>query len=143
MAGEIIFYGATVERSDDEGATWVEIPAVVSVTLPEEDVDYQEVTSLDSPNGYREYIAGLKDAGEATMEQRYTRPAMAQLDADKGIVMDYRITFASPDGGATTGDTLEFEGIRTGSPVTSDIGAPVGINNTLRISGEPVWTTGS
>ena len=142
MAGEILFYGATVERSDDD-TTYTPIPNVQTVGIPEEDVDYQEVTSLDSPNGYREYIAGLKDAGTASMTQGYSRAAQTQLEADKGSLLYYRVTLKSPDGGTTTGDVIKFQAIRTGNPTMDDIGAPIGISNSLRISGEPTWTAGA
>lgn len=136
MAGEILFYGATVERSDDNGATWDALPNVKTFGIPEESVEYVETTSLDSPGGYREYIAGLKDLGEATMVQNYSRPAMLQLDADKFIKMRYRVTFSN-------GDELEFDAIRSGSATPNDIGALVEISSTLRGSGQPVFTPGA
>ena len=142
MAGESLFYGATVERSADGSTAWAAIPNVQTIGIPEEDVDYQEVTSLDSPNGYREYIAGLKDAGIASMTQAYSRAAATQLDADKGALLYYRITFPVL-AGQSTADTLVFQAIRTGNPTMDDIGAPIGISNSLRISGEPVWTAGT
>lgn len=133
MAGEIIFWGATVERSDDSGTTWEAVPGVKSIAFPEEEVDYQEVTSLDSVGGYREYITGLKDIGESSMVQNYTPAAMTQLEADRNTLLDYRVTFSN-------GDTLEFAAIRTGSITTDDVGSPVEISNTLRGSGAPTWT---
>ena len=142
MAGEIILYGATLERSSDE-STWTVIPGVTSITLPSVTQEYVETTSLDSTGGYREYIGGLKDAGEASFSQNYSRAAMDQADADDGVKLYYRMTLASPDGGATTGDVHEFEGIRTASPVTDDIGGLVRIDNTLRISGERTYTAGA
>jgi len=143
MAGEIILSGALVERSPAGANTWATIPGVTSLGFPEEQVDYQEITNLDSPGGYREYISGLIDAGEASMEQVYTRDAYAQLEADRGVLMDYRITLKSPDGGVTTGDVHSFSAIRTGAFVTDDVGAPVRIANTLRISGQPGFVAGS
>lgn len=136
MAGEILFYGATVERSDDNGTTWEAVPGVKTFGIPEESVEYVETTSLDSTGGYREYIAGLKDLGEASMVQNYSRAAMAQLEADKFTLMKYRITFAN-------GDELEFDAIRSGSATPSDIGALVEISSTLRGSGQPVFTPGA
>lgn len=141
MAGETIFYGALVERSSDDLA-YTAIPGVKTIGIPEEDVDYQEITNLDSPNGYREYIVGLKDAGEASMEQNYTRAGMTQLTADKGTLLYYRITFPLLTG-QTTEDVLKFQAVRTGNAVMDDVGTPITIGNTLRISGEPVWTAGT
>lgn len=133
MAGEILFYGATVERSDDNGLTWEAIPGVKTFGIPEESVEYVETTSLDSAGGYREYIAGLKDLGEASMTQHYSRAAMVQLEADKFIKMSYRVTFVN-------GDIFSFDAIRSGSATPSDIGALVEITSTLRGSGQPEFT---
>ena len=136
MAGEILFYGATVERSDDNGTTWEAVPGVKTFGIPEESIEYVETTSLDSTGGYREYIAGLKDIGESSMVQNYTRAAMAQLEADRGIKMKYRVTFSNDD-------VLTFDAIRSGSATPSDIGALVEITSTLRGSGQPVFTPGA
>lgn len=136
MTGEILFYGATVERSDDNGTTWEAVPGVKTFGIPEESIEYVETTSLDSTGGYREYIAGLKDIGESSMVQNYTRAAMAQLEADRGIKMKYRVTFSNDD-------VLTFDAIRSGSATPSDIGALVEITSTLRGSGQPVFTPGA
>ncbi len=142
MAGEILFYGATVERSDDD-TSYTSIPNVTSVALPEVAPEYIDVTSLDSTGSYREYIEGLFDAIDVTMEQGYSRAVMTQYEADKGTLLYYRITFKSPDGGTTTGDVIKFQGLRRGSPVTDDIGSNVGFSNTIRVSGAVTWTAGA
>lgn len=143
MAGEIIFYGATVERSPD-GTTWTPIPDVTEFTIPEQTTDKAEVTSLDNATAIRTYIAGLSDLGDWTFKQNYTRGAMTQLEADKDTPLQYRITFKSPDGGATTGDVLLITAAtRTGSPEVNGLGEAVGIANTLVIGAVPTWTAGT
>ena len=96
MAGEIIFYGATVEVSTDGGTVFVPVPGVTEFVIPEESTEKAETTSLDTVNGIRTYIAGLTDLGDWTFRQNYTQAAMTQLEADKRIPYQYRITFASP-----------------------------------------------
>lgn len=142
MAGEILFYGATVERSDDN-ISYTAVPGVTSVSLPEIAPEYIDITSLDSTGGYREYIEGLIDAIDVGIEQNYSRAGMTQYEADKGTLLYYKITFKSPDGGTTTGDEIVFQGLRRGSPVTDDIGDKVGFSNTIRVSGAVTWTAGS
>lgn len=144
MAGEIIFYGASVERSSDGGTVWVSIPDVVEFVIPEETTEKVEITSLDTADGVRTYISGLTDLGDWTFRQNYTRAGMTQLEADKRIPMQYRITFVPPDGGVTTGDVLLItSATRTGAPQVSALGELVGISNTLTVGAAPTWTAGA
>lgn len=144
MAGEIIFYGAAVERSDDSGSTWDSVPDIDTFSIPEQTTDRVEVTSLDNASAVRTYIAGLTDLGDWTFTQNYTRAAMTQLEADKNTAMQYRITLESPDGDVTTGDVLLVTAAtRTGSPQINAIGEKVGISNTLTIGAVPTWTAGA
>ena len=82
MSEQIIAYGATVERSTD-GTTWDPIPECKGVAVPVVTTEYQDVTNLDSPNGFREYIKGLKDAGEITVPAGYTAAGYEQQVADQ------------------------------------------------------------
>lgn len=143
MAGEIIFYGATVERSSD-GTAWTAIPGVTEFVIPEQTTDQVEVTSLDNASAVRTYIAGLTDLGTWTFTQNYSRAAMTQLEADKETPLQYRITFKSPDGGATTGDVILINpATRTGSPQINALGEAVAIANTLVLGAVPAWTAGA
>lgn len=143
MAGEIIFFGAAVERSSD-GIVWTDVPGITEFTIPEQSTDRVEVTSLDNASAIRTYITGLTDLGDWTFRQNYTRAAMTQLEADKELPLQYRITLKSPDGGATTGDVILINpATRTGSPQINGLGEAVGISNTLTLGAVPTWTAGA
>ncbi len=144
MAGEIIFYGATVERSSDGGTTWVNVPGVTEFNIPEQSTEKAEITNLDNASAVRTYISGLIDLGDWTFKQNYTRAGYTQLNADSGISMQYRITLKSPDGGTTTGDVLLISAAeRTGAVETNGLGEAVLIANTLTLGSVPAWTAGS
>lgn len=143
MSEQIIAYGATIERSDD-GTVWDGIPEVKGVAVPSVTTEYQEVTSLDSPNGFREYIKGLKDAGEITVPMGYTADGYEQMVADQNAAaaIYYRVTMkAQPSQSA--GDSFEFRAFPTPELEAGDLGAPVAINLQLRLTGDVTWTRGA
>jgi hypothetical protein len=141
---QIIAYGATVERSTDGGSTWANIPECTGIAIPATETDYQEVTSLDSPGGFREYIPGLKDAGTLSVPCGYTSDGYAQAVADQalGVPILYRTTLAVAVD-QDTADVFEFEGFPTPTLEGNDVGAPVGMTLTIRITGDVTFTAGT
>ncbi|MEO9537205.1 MAG: phage tail tube protein [Parasphingorhabdus sp.] len=141
---QIIAYGATVERSDDDGTTWETIPECKGVAIPMVETDYQDVTSLDSPNGFREYIGGLKDAGVISVPCGYTADGYEQQIADQARTAPilYRTTLKAAVGQAT-GDVFEFSGFPTPQLEGGDIGAPIEMTVSIRTTGDVDWTKGT
>lgn len=144
MSEQIIAYGATVERSADD-VTYTAIPEVKGVAIPIVTTEYQEVTSMDSTGGFREYIKGLKDAGEVTVPMGYTADGYEQMLADQNAAdsIYYRVTMKLQPSQSTTGDIFEFRAFPTPELEANDLGAPVNINLQLRMTGAPTWTKGS
>ncbi|MCF7725779.1 phage tail tube protein [Sulfitobacter sp. M22] len=144
MSKQIIAYGALTERSDDEGATWESIPECKGIAIPMVETDYQDVTSLDSPNGFREYIKGLKDAGVLSVPCGYTSAGYEQQLADQALDVPvlYRTTMRAAPGQAT-GDIFEFSGFPTPQVEGGDIGAPVEMTVSIRTTGDVEWTKGT
>ncbi|XUU60642.1 phage tail tube protein [Erythrobacter sp. HA6-11] len=66
MSGESIGWGGQFHLHN--GSTLVAIERIDSLSPPEDIADEHEVTSLESPNRYKEYIPGMIDAGEITIE---------------------------------------------------------------------------
>lgn len=144
MSEQIIAYGATVERSTD-GVTYTAIPACKGVAIPVVTTEYQEVTSLDSPNGFREYIKGLKDAGEVTVPMGYTAAGYEAMIADQNAAdsIFYRVTMKRQPSQTTLGDRFVFRAFPTPELEAGDLGAPININLQLRLTGDVTWTKGS
>lgn len=139
---QIIAYGATVERSLD-GTDWESIPEAKGVAVPVVTQEYPEVTNLDSPNGYREYIKGLKDAGEITLPCGYTTEGYQQQVADQNAddAIYYRVTLRAAPGQAS-GDVFEFRGFPRPELEAGDIGEPINMNVVIRTTGDVIWTAG-
>ncbi len=144
MTSAIIAYGATVERSANGTTGWAEIPEVTGVAVPATERDYVDVTSLDSVNGYREYISGLKDAGTISLPANYTHNGFQQQFADQetGDLFYYRVTLApAPDQSA--GHAFAFTPFPTVAVDGGDVAGKVSMTINLRISGAITWTEGA
>lgn len=144
MSKQIIAYGATVERSTTGTTGWASIPECKGVAVPQTTQEYPEVTNLDSPDGYREYIKGLKDLGEITLTCGYTSDGYAQQIADQEApaAIFYRVTMRpAPD--QSSGDIFEFRGFPVPAVVDNGIGEPVGMDVAIRTTGAVDWTAGA
>jgi hypothetical protein len=93
-----------------EGATpgtYVKVAQVVAITPPGMTRDSVEITHLESANGYKEYIAGLKDGGEASITFNFVASAtdtmVTAFEADTG---KYQIKFPN-------GVRMQFSGFFT------------------------------
>ena len=143
MSEAVIAYGATVERSTD-GTTWEPIPECKGVAVPATVREYVDVTNLDSPNGYREYIKGLRDAGEISLPCNYTADGYEQqvADSEAANAIQYRVTMA-PQPSQSAGDVFTFSGFPTPSLEGDDVGGVVGMTINIRTTGNVTWTRGA
>lgn len=65
----VIGYGTIIEVENAAGSgVFVELGEVTSITPPNDAVDQIEVTHMQSPNRTKEFIAGLSDPGEMSVE---------------------------------------------------------------------------
>lgn len=143
MSNQIIAYGATVERSVD-GVTWTTIPECKGVAIPVVTTEYQDATSLDSTNGFMEYVKGLKDAGVISVPCGYTSAGYTQQLTDQAAAAAtyYRTTLkANPT--QATGDIFEFRGFPTPELESGSVGDLVGMSISIRTTGDVTWTAGA
>jgi len=127
--------GATFSIGDgqDGGSTvYTKVGEVTSITSPAITRETIDVTHLESPDDFREYIAGLLDTDPATIGFNYVPSAAdalyAAMIAGKG---DFRITYRN-------GVKLDFMGIpqnwKPGDPSTSTMAGEF----TVKPYGKPV-----
>lgn len=99
--------------------------------------DELDTTTLDSPNGYREFVAGLKDGGEITFSGK--TKTEANLEAlwalfEAQTVVDVVITTPS-------GSTLAFSAfVKSFKEGESAVDSVRTFNGTLRVSGAFTYT---
>jgi len=122
------------------GTAWEDIAEITSITGPSMSRDTIDVTSLDSVGGYREFIAGFRDAGTVTLSMNFTRDTydLMKGDFESDDLKNYEIIL--PDDEETS---LEFEGLVTELPLTIPTDDKVTADVTIKISGQVVVNSGS
>lgn len=134
-----IGYGTTFKRSDNgtSGGVMSAIANIRSVQPPGYSRETKDVTHLESPNRFREFISGLRDGGEFSADfyldasdTAYTTLLADLADDDPGY---YEIELVS---GSKWGCTAFITNI--GAP-TFDENESI-VSATFKVTGEPVWT---
>lgn len=134
MSDAVRAYGTLLQRED--GATFTTIAELTDISGPSLEADELDVTSHDSPNGYREYIQGLKDAGEVSIEGNFLPGNATQetllADYESGDVVNYQIVF--PDAGSTT---WGFAAFVTAFEPAAGVEDVLTFSATLKLTGQP------
>ena len=128
MAGIDAF--GTVWKMHDGATTFVAVAEVTNIGLLDIDVDDLDVSSHDSPNQWREFIGGMIDGGELSMDINYDPALHGTLFSAIGETRDHK--FILPDAGAAE---VAFEGhisgFSAGAPYDDKLSATV----TVKVSG--------
>lgn len=115
------------------GATYTQVAEVSNVTWPGYKRDAIEVTYMDSASSFREYIAGLEDAGEVSIELNWvpsaTDPILTAMTAGVG---QFKIQY-------NAGVNIVFRAIVTSWATQSPLGEKLSGTATFKISGMPTW----
>lgn len=99
--------------------------------------DTVEVTTLDSTDGYREFIGGLKDGGEVGVSGFFdptTGKGQAEFLAalESGEVSDFAIEFPS-----SIGKKWTFKGIVTAFTTGVSLEDPLSFEGSIKVTGKP------
>ena len=113
-----------------------DLSSIGSPSITQEEID---VTTLDSQGGYREFIAGFKDAGEVPISGFYV-PSDAGQSAvfaalTSGDVQDFEIIYP-----AKLGASWSFPGFVSAFNITAETETAIEFEATIRVSGEPLLT---
>lgn len=132
-------YGSKLEYGD--GAVpevFTRIAEVVTFSGPSDTITTIDATNMDSPNSSREFIYGLIDRGQITFEANFLpqNPGQRQMrtDASNKITRNYKITFSD-----AAGTNVTFPAIVEKIERSAQIDAPLRLNVTLKVTGNPVW----
>ncbi|WP_226578893.1 phage tail tube protein [Acuticoccus sediminis] len=129
-----IGYGTLFGISDDGGTSYDTLAEVTSVTPPGSSVDIIDATHMLSPDKVREFIEGLKDPGECSLEMNFIPGATTADGIIRGLsgVQKLQITFPG-------GFKWQFDGILTGyepeAPVDDKMTATVTFKVTSSVLG--------
>ena len=132
MADGISGYGTTLS-----GATTGVIGNIRSLSLGGITADDIEVTTNDSTNSWKEFIAGLKDAGDLTLDLIYEKvDTNTILNALGSTVEVWTITL--PDDSVFT-----ISGYINNLGVEMPMGDAITSSMTLKLTGEPTFVDSS
>ena len=119
------------------GAAIGEINSIDGPTKSRETI---EVTRLEDVDGYRQYIAGLREPGTVTLNMNFTRENYDLLNADfeSDTIQTYAIELPDEDETVFT-----FSGFVTELPISIPIGDKITCDVTIQISGKVNQSTAS
>lgn len=100
--GVKIGYGTRIRVGRGEAPTWTTLDGVGDVSFPVSEKDEHEVTHMQSPDGTKEYIPGLRDNGEVTVPVHYvpgsdTDTLLSEIDVSGETI---QLEFTAANGGA-------------------------------------------
>jgi len=111
---------------------------VVSITGPALQRDTPDATHMLSPAKFREFIGGLKDAGEVSLTLNF-RPGSTDEEVifahfDSDVIGDYKITFPNAA-------EWEFQAWCTGYDTETPLDDKMSATVTFKLSGKPAFVT--
>ena len=118
----------------------IAIGEINSIDGPTKSRETIEVTRLEDVDGYRQYIAGLREPGTVTLNMNFTRENYDLLNADfeSDTIQTYAIEL--PDEDETV---FSFSGFVTELPISIPIGDKITCDVTIQISGKVNQSTAS
>lgn len=145
MSGRDAF-GSQFKRATtlSPGTTYETIANVTSISGPDRKRETIDVTAHDSPDQYMEFIGGLKDGGEVSMDINYD-PAEDTHDLDgdfeDNTPRNYQVVLLP---GTDDEHTWQLKGIMTELSDEMPYDDKLSRTLTIKITGKPVLTaTGS
>lgn len=132
----MIGYNTLFQTGNDASPqTFTTLAEVTGITPPSIARDTVDATHMQSPDKWREFVMGLKDGGEVSVEMNYTKANMAAVMAefDSDVIKDRRIVF--PDG-----SVWDFAAGCTGFEPEAPVDDKIVASATFKVSGKPVFT---
>lgn len=121
-----------------KSSAFVDVAEVTNISGPSVSRDSIETTHHQSTGGFREFIPGLKDAGEVSIDINWDPATTSHADLYASLTAtdngQFRITFAG-----TPASTFTFYGHVTGFDATAPIDDRLTASVTIKLSGQPVF----
>lgn len=124
--------------NDASPQTFTTFGEVTSITPPGIARDAVEATHMQSPEAWREFIAGLKDGGEVSIEFNFKKASATALMTEMALsggaaLLDRLIVF--PDT-----SQWDFRALLTGFESEAPVDDKISATATFKISGKPTFT---
>jgi predicted secreted protein len=123
--------GAALKRWN--GASYDALAEINSIEGPGFSRDTIDTTALDTPGGYRTFIAGFRNPGTLSLTMNYTRAVFNtfKTDFESDTIQDYMLVLPDTD---TT--SIAFDGLVTEMPLSIPTDDKVTMSVTIQISGQ-------
>jgi xanthine/CO dehydrogenase XdhC/CoxF family maturation factor len=140
--------GKVYLSTDNTEANLTLLAEVVDTTFPQDETDEVEATHLNSPGRRKEFLAGLIDGGEVTINLNYVPGAATDLllTAAKEAGTTRKVRFVIPDDsgtGAADWNIVTSGFVKRYAPDTMSAGAKIGAVAVIRITGAQEQGTGA
>jgi predicted secreted protein len=129
---------------DSAGDVLTELSEILAVALPNSQVEDVEATHMKSANRRREFVAGLIDDGEGTIEMNYVPGSATDIliraALTDGVTRDYKVVLPVADGSTweVTGDCI-VKGYERNVPIDDRMTATM----TIRFTGSSSEAAGA
>lgn len=114
----------------------IAVAELTEISGIEMEADTIEATTLDSPDGFREYISGLKDGGEVGVSGYFNPSDNGQIALTNafysGAVGDYSIDFPP-----SVGASWQFNGIVTSISTSASTEDGIPFEAAIKVTGKP------
>ena len=133
-------FGALFQIADSGGSVYTTVAEVVTIGGPNLSLDMIEVTHHESSGQYKEFVAGLLDAGEITLGLNHLPANATQSNAADGLVklLDSRVKrnmkIIFPDSGTTT---WTLAGFITALNPSDPVDGKAELSVTVKLTGKP------
>lgn len=126
--------------SDDSNYAYEELAEITSISGPDKSRNTIDVTSLDSTDNYKEFIGGLRDAGQIQLEMNFTAATYNKLNADfeSEDLKSYEIILPDAEKSSFT-----FNGLVTNLSMNMPLDDKISATATIKISGVVTEASGS
>jgi len=143
MSNAIIGYGSSFSYGNEStvAATtvWTPVGEVKTFDLPAITVDEVDVTNMDSPNAFKEYIFGLKDGGNITITLNYDKSELEALYGLLRIKRGFQATVPDTDG-TGDGSVWTFDGFVTSVSGNVAVADAIELSVSIRVTGNVEFT---
>lgn len=139
MTEAFIGYGARFQTLDQSTSpdSWIDSGEVIDLNLPPLNVDSIDCSAECKPGEWREYLPGLKNSAEVTVNHNYTQEQYSRLydDANNRTIRLHRILFPVVDSEPVAADTY-FDGFIVALEVPLPIADRVTITARYKVTGD-------
>lgn len=123
-----------------DGSNWVDIAEINSITGPGMSRGTIDVTSLDSTNGYREFIGSFRDGGTVALSMNFSRSTYETMktDFESDTLQNYEIYLSDAEH-----TSFEFEGLVSELSLAIPTDDKISADVTIKVSGQMTINSGS